>query len=98
MHLQPPGDQIFFFRRISVYLFSSAVFRSRVCNSGRFCLIRFRLCSIFFMSLQTEINLDQMGLAILRSKLDELSSDSSEPSQTKSRVASPEPSSDLTPS
>ena len=44
------------------------------------------------------MNLDQMGLAILRSKWAELSSESSEPSQTKSRVASPEPSSDLTPS
>ena len=39
-----------------------------------------------------------MGLAILQSKWDELSSDSSEPSQTKSRVSSPEPISDLTPS
>ena len=44
------------------------------------------------------MNLDQMGLAILRSKWAELSSDSSEPSQTKSRVASPEPISDLIPS
>ena len=38
-----------------------------------------------------------MGLAILRSKWAELSSDSSEPIQTKSRVASPEPISELTP-
>ena len=44
------------------------------------------------------MNLDQMGRAILRSKWAELSSDSSEPSQTQSRVASPEPISDLTPS
>ena len=50
MHLQPPVVQEHFsLDGFSSTFFSSVVFRSRVCNSGRFWLALFRLCSISFI-------------------------------------------------
>ena len=70
MHLQPPVVQEhFFFRRIFVYLFFRPRFFVHAFAILAVFVSHFFVCVVFpYKSLRTEINLDQMGLAILRSK------------------------------